>query len=117
MAQVYFRHVHSSVPQAKLALCGFTRVYLKARRIGTKSPLTFLPSACATGTREKKQYVVDPENTSSRRRGLGRHPAEAALDDPGRQSKPGTPPAATPTPADSGSNCGGGGGRPPRSRA
>ena len=29
VAQVYFRHVHSNVPQAKLALCGFTRVQLK----------------------------------------------------------------------------------------
>ena len=28
VAQVYFRHVHSSVPQPKLALCGFTRIHL-----------------------------------------------------------------------------------------
>ena len=28
VAQAYFRHVHSAVPQPKLALCGFTRVHL-----------------------------------------------------------------------------------------
>ncbi len=28
VAQVYFRHVHSAVPQAKLALCGFVRIHL-----------------------------------------------------------------------------------------
>ena len=28
VAQVYFRHVNSAVPQPKLALCGFTRVHL-----------------------------------------------------------------------------------------
>ena len=29
VAQVYFRHVNSAVPQPKLALCGFSRVHLK----------------------------------------------------------------------------------------
>ncbi len=29
VAQVYFRHVKSAVPQAKLALCGFSRVSVK----------------------------------------------------------------------------------------
>ena len=29
VAQIYFRHVNSSVPQPKLALCGFARVHLK----------------------------------------------------------------------------------------
>ncbi len=28
VAQVYFRHVKSAVPQARLALCGFTRIHL-----------------------------------------------------------------------------------------
>jgi len=28
VAQVYFRHVNSAVPQAKLALCGFVRIHL-----------------------------------------------------------------------------------------
>ncbi len=28
VAQVYFRHRHSAVPQPKLALCGFERVHL-----------------------------------------------------------------------------------------
>jgi len=29
VAQVYFRHVNSAVPQPRLALCGFSRVHLK----------------------------------------------------------------------------------------
>ena len=28
VGQVYFRHLHSKVPQPKLALCGFERVHL-----------------------------------------------------------------------------------------
>ena len=28
VAQVYFRHVNSAVPQPKLALCGFVRIHL-----------------------------------------------------------------------------------------
>ena len=28
IAQVYFRHVHSAVPQAKMALCGYERIHL-----------------------------------------------------------------------------------------
>ena len=32
VAQIYFRHVNSAVPQPKLALCGFTRIHLAKRR-------------------------------------------------------------------------------------
>jgi beta-glucosidase len=32
VAQVYFRHVNSSLPQPKLALCGFARVHLERRQ-------------------------------------------------------------------------------------
>jgi beta-glucosidase len=59
VAQVYFRHVHSSVPQPKLALCGFTRVHLKqgeSKRITVIVPaerLRYWDTA-------KKQYVVEP---------------------------------------------------------
>ena len=47
----------SSVPQPKLALCGFARVHLSVAN--STSRLTFPPSACVTDT-EKKQYVVEP---------------------------------------------------------
>ena len=53
VAQVYFRHVNSKVPQPKLALCGFARVHLEARRIHAVSRLKFPPNACATGTRRR----------------------------------------------------------------
>ena len=32
VAQLYYRHVNSKAPQAKLALCGFSRVSVKKRR-------------------------------------------------------------------------------------
>ena len=59
VAQVYFRHVNSSVPQPKLALCGFARVHLKH---GESSKVTIeIP---ATRLRywdtQTKQYVVEP---------------------------------------------------------
>ncbi|HWC59055.1 MAG TPA: glycoside hydrolase family 3 C-terminal domain-containing protein, partial [Verrucomicrobiae bacterium] len=59
VAQVYFRHVKSSVAQPRLALCGFTRVHLKA---GESSAVTVnIPAERLrywdTG---KKQYEVEP---------------------------------------------------------
>jgi beta-glucosidase len=59
VAQVYFRHVHSSVPQPKLALCGFARVQLKrgeARRVTVEVPTQRLRYWDPQG----KQYVVEP---------------------------------------------------------
>ena len=61
VAQVYFRHVNSSVPQPKLALCGFTRVHLKrgeSKRITIEVPAERL----RYWDTEKKQYVVEPGN-------------------------------------------------------
>jgi beta-glucosidase len=59
VAQVYFRHVHSAVPQPKLALCGFARVHLKQ---GESSKVTV--EVPATRLRywdtQKKQYAVEP---------------------------------------------------------
>jgi beta-glucosidase len=59
VAQVYFRHVNSAVPQPKLALCGFARVHLKR---GESSKVTV--EVPATRLRywdtQKKQYVVEP---------------------------------------------------------
>ena len=61
VAQIYYRHVNSAVPQPKLALCGFTRVHLKS---GESTEVTVeIPAArlCYWDT-EKKQYVVEPGN-------------------------------------------------------
>ena len=59
VAQVYFRHVNSSVPQPKLALCGFTRVHLNR---GESSNVTVEVPAerLRYWDTEKKQYVVEP---------------------------------------------------------
>ncbi len=61
VAQVYFRHVNSAVPQPKLALCGFTRVQLKH---GESSQVTVeVPTQrLRYWDTEKKQYVVEPGN-------------------------------------------------------
>jgi beta-glucosidase len=59
VAQVYFRHVKSAVPQPKLALCGFTRVQLKhgdSRQITVEVPAERL----RYWDTDKKQYVVEP---------------------------------------------------------
>jgi beta-glucosidase len=59
VAQVYFRHVNSSAPQPKLALCGFSRVHLahgKASRVTVEVPAARLRYWDAA----KKQYVVEP---------------------------------------------------------
>ncbi len=59
VAQVYFRHLHSSVPQPRLALCGFTRVHLKS---GESKQVTIEVPAerLRYWDTEKKQYVVEP---------------------------------------------------------
>jgi beta-glucosidase len=59
VAQVYFRHVNSKVPQPKLALCGFARVHLKrgeSKTVTVEVPATRL----RYWDTEKKQYVVEP---------------------------------------------------------
>jgi beta-glucosidase len=59
VAQVYFRHVNSAVPQAKLTLCGFARVHLKT---GESRDVTIeVPAArLRYWDTAKKQYVVEP---------------------------------------------------------
>jgi beta-glucosidase len=59
VAQVYFRHVHSAVPQPKLALCGFTRIHLNQ---GGSSHITIdIPAEqFRYWDTSKKQYVVEP---------------------------------------------------------
>jgi len=59
VAQVYFRHVNSAVPQPKLALCGFTRVQLKhgdSSRVTVEIPAQRL----RYWDTKKNQYVVEP---------------------------------------------------------
>jgi beta-glucosidase len=59
VAQVYFRHVNSTVPQPKLALCGFTRVQLKhgeSSRVTVQVPTQRL----RYWDTQKNQYVVEP---------------------------------------------------------
>ncbi len=61
VAQVYFRHVNSAVPQPKLALCGFARVSLKSGE--SKTVTVDVPaSRLRYWDAEKKQYVVEPGN-------------------------------------------------------
>ncbi|HEX9045507.1 MAG TPA: glycoside hydrolase family 3 C-terminal domain-containing protein, partial [Verrucomicrobiae bacterium] len=61
VAQVYFRHPKSSVPQPKLALCGFSRVHLTS---GESAKVTVeVPAArLRYWDIQKKQYVVEPGN-------------------------------------------------------
>ena len=59
VAQVYYRHVNSAVPQAKLALCGFARVHLKrgeANKVTVEVPTQRL----RCWDTQKQQYVVEP---------------------------------------------------------
>jgi beta-glucosidase len=59
VAQVYFRHVNSNVPQPKLALCGFTRVHLK-RAESTKVTVEVPAERLRYWDTDKKDYVVEP---------------------------------------------------------
>ena len=58
VAQVYYRHVNSSVPQPKLALCGFTRVRLK-RGESKKVTVEVPAERFRYWDISKKQYVVE----------------------------------------------------------
>ncbi len=59
VAQVYFRHVKSAVPQPKLALCGFTRVQLKHGE-STRMTVEVPAQRLRYWDTQKKQYVVEP---------------------------------------------------------
>jgi beta-glucosidase len=59
VAQVYFRHLNSAVPQPKLALCGFARLHLK--RGQTETAAVEIPAQrFRYWDTTKKQYVVEP---------------------------------------------------------
>jgi len=59
VAQVYFRHVNSRVPQPQLALCGFTRVPLK-RGESKKITIEVPAHRLRYWDPQQKQYVVEP---------------------------------------------------------
>jgi len=59
VAQVYFRHINSNVPQPKLALCGFQRVRLKRGESATVA-LEIPPQRLRFWDTEKKRYVIEP---------------------------------------------------------
>jgi beta-glucosidase len=59
VAQVYFRHVNSAVPQPKLALCGFARVHLKHGKSGNVT-IEVPTERLRYWDTEKRQYVVEP---------------------------------------------------------
>ena len=59
VAQVYFRHVNSAVPQPKLELCGFARMHLK-RRESRKVTIEVPTERLRYWDTQKKQYVVEP---------------------------------------------------------
>ncbi len=58
VAQVYFRHVNSAVPQPRLTLCGFTRVQLK-RGESTEVTVEIPAERLRYWDTQKKQYVVE----------------------------------------------------------
>ena len=57
--QIYFRHINSSVPQPKLALCGFERVHVKRGESATVS-MEIPAERLRFWDTEKKQYVIEP---------------------------------------------------------
>jgi beta-glucosidase len=59
VAQVYFRHVNSAVPQPKLALCGFTRIHLLKNQAG-RVTVEIPAERFRYWDTAKKQYVVEP---------------------------------------------------------
>ena len=61
VAQVYFRHVNSSRPQPRLALCGFARIHLQASQ-GARFTMNIPVERFRYWDPEKKQYAVEPGN-------------------------------------------------------
>ncbi|HEY1790117.1 MAG TPA: glycoside hydrolase family 3 C-terminal domain-containing protein [Verrucomicrobiae bacterium] len=59
VAQIYFRHVKSAVPQPKLALCGFTRMHL-ARGDTLHVTMDIPADRFRYWDTATKQYVVEP---------------------------------------------------------
>ena len=58
VAQVYFRHVHSTLPQPKLALCGFARIHLSSGQ-AAQVTMNIPAERFRYWDTAKKQYVVE----------------------------------------------------------
>jgi beta-glucosidase len=58
VAQIYFRHVNSALPQPKLALCGFTRVHLSKNQT-VRVTMEIPAQRFRYWDTDKKQYVVE----------------------------------------------------------
>ena len=58
VAQVYFRHVNSTRPQPRLALCGFARIHLQASQ-GARFTMNIPVERFRYWDPEKKQYAVE----------------------------------------------------------
>jgi beta-glucosidase len=61
VAQVYFRHVNSTRPQPKLALCGFVRIHLQAGQ-GARLTMDIPTERFRSWDPAQKQYTVEPGN-------------------------------------------------------
>jgi beta-glucosidase len=59
VAEVYFRHLHSAVPQPKLALCGFKRIHL-AKGESAAVTMEIPAERFHYWDTKKKQNVVEP---------------------------------------------------------
>jgi len=59
VAQVYFRHVNSDRPQARLALCSFARIHLQASQ-GARFTMDIPAERFRGWDATKKQYTVEP---------------------------------------------------------
>jgi beta-glucosidase len=61
VAQIYFRHVKSAVPQPKLALCGFTRIHI-ANGDTDRVTMDIPAERFRYWDTAAKEYVVEPGN-------------------------------------------------------
>ena len=61
VAQIYFRHLNSAVPQPKLALCGFARLHLEPGQ-AANATINIPTDRFRYWDTVKKQYVIEPGN-------------------------------------------------------
>jgi len=59
VAQVYFRHVNSTRPQPRLALCGFVRIHLQASQ-GARLTMDIPTERFRSWDPSRKQYTTEP---------------------------------------------------------
>jgi len=59
VAQIYYRHVHSAVPQPRLALCGFSRVHLNPGETGEVT-ISIPAERLRYRDPQNHKYVVEP---------------------------------------------------------